>query len=157
MTIINAAICIWRLSSRRISSETGHYRWFWVYLLFAQLSISVPLCNRIFTAIMPMVAAGLIPDDPTLQPIRRLISLVRPFLVVHLCVLCCFNTFILPACDGAAWPPHLTPLIRATDRKEHILIGWLWGYLCDQSAGGSLESASQNQTPAHSSNTRAAL
>ncbi|KAA8584284.1 hypothetical protein FQN60_008069 [Etheostoma spectabile] len=29
----------------------------------------------IFTAIMPMVAAGLIPDDPTLQPIRRLISL----------------------------------------------------------------------------------
>ncbi|KAM9541086.1 RILP-like protein 1 isoform 5-T5 [Salvelinus alpinus] len=30
----------------------------------------------IFTAIMPMVAAGLIPDDPTLQPIRRLISLV---------------------------------------------------------------------------------
>ncbi|XP_072369666.1 RILP-like protein 1 isoform X2 [Scyliorhinus torazame] len=30
----------------------------------------------IFTAIMPMVAAGLIPDDPTLQPIRRLVSLV---------------------------------------------------------------------------------
>ncbi|KAM3873931.1 RILP-like protein 1 isoform 2-T2 [Diretmus argenteus] len=30
----------------------------------------------IFTAIMPMVAAGLISDDPTLQPIRRLISLV---------------------------------------------------------------------------------
>ncbi|XP_056322995.1 RILP-like protein 1 isoform X2 [Danio aesculapii] len=30
----------------------------------------------IFTAIMPMVAAGLIADDPTLQPIRRLISLV---------------------------------------------------------------------------------
>ncbi|KAG7498928.1 hypothetical protein JOB18_024535 [Solea senegalensis] len=30
----------------------------------------------IFTAIMPMVAAGLIPDDPTLQPIRRLSSLV---------------------------------------------------------------------------------
>ncbi|XP_069789609.1 RILP-like protein 1 isoform X2 [Narcine bancroftii] len=29
-----------------------------------------------FTAIMPMVAAGLIPDDPTLQPIRRLVSLV---------------------------------------------------------------------------------
>ncbi|XP_063000471.1 RILP-like protein 1 [Elgaria multicarinata webbii] len=29
-----------------------------------------------FTAIMPMVAAGLIPDDPTLQPIRRLMSLV---------------------------------------------------------------------------------
>uniref|UniRef100_A0A4W3J6L7 Rab interacting lysosomal protein like 1 n=1 Tax=Callorhinchus milii TaxID=7868 RepID=A0A4W3J6L7_CALMI len=33
----------------------------------------------IFTAIMPMVAAGLIPDDPTLQPIRRLVSLVGPF------------------------------------------------------------------------------
>ncbi|KAM8797655.1 RILP-like protein 1 isoform 2-T2 [Eudromia elegans] len=30
----------------------------------------------IFTAIMPMVAAGMIPDDPTLQPIRRLVSLV---------------------------------------------------------------------------------
>ncbi|XP_023121824.1 RILP-like protein 1 isoform X4 [Amphiprion ocellaris] len=30
----------------------------------------------IFTAIMPMVAAGLIPDDPTLQPIRCLMSLV---------------------------------------------------------------------------------
>ncbi|XP_055087638.1 RILP-like protein 1 isoform X3 [Periophthalmus magnuspinnatus] len=30
----------------------------------------------IFTAIMPMVAAGLIPDDPTLQPIRHLRSLV---------------------------------------------------------------------------------
>eukprot|EP00066_Takifugu_rubripes_P013786 XP_011603052.1 PREDICTED: RILP-like protein 1 isoform X2 [Takifugu rubripes] len=30
----------------------------------------------IFTAIMPMVAAGLIPDDPTLQPIRRLLSTV---------------------------------------------------------------------------------
>lgn len=39
-------------------------------------SRSLPLCNRIFTAIMPMVAAGLIPDDPTLQPIRRLVSLV---------------------------------------------------------------------------------
>ncbi|XP_043298110.1 RILP-like protein 1 isoform X4 [Cervus canadensis] len=30
----------------------------------------------IFTAIMPMVAAGLIIDDPTLQPVRRLVSLV---------------------------------------------------------------------------------
>lgn len=30
----------------------------------------------IFTAIMPMVAAGLIVDDPTLLPIRRLVSLV---------------------------------------------------------------------------------
>ncbi|XP_053180967.1 RILP-like protein 1 [Scomber japonicus] len=30
----------------------------------------------IFTAIMPMVAAGLISDDPTLLPIRRLVSLV---------------------------------------------------------------------------------
>ncbi|XP_006768811.1 PREDICTED: RILP-like protein 1 [Myotis davidii] len=30
----------------------------------------------IFTAIMPMVAAGLILDDPTLQPVRRLVSLV---------------------------------------------------------------------------------
>ncbi|XP_053726045.1 RILP-like protein 1 isoform X1 [Synchiropus splendidus] len=30
----------------------------------------------IFTAIMPMVAAGLLADDPTLLPIRRLISLV---------------------------------------------------------------------------------
>ncbi|KAK7125372.1 hypothetical protein R3I93_020902 [Phoxinus phoxinus] len=76
----------------------------------------------IFTAIMPMVAAGLIADDPTLQPIRRLISLVRPFGGSPLCSLL-FNTLILPACDGSAWPPHLTLLIRATDRKEHILIG----------------------------------
>ncbi|XP_053328127.1 RILP-like protein 1 isoform X3 [Spea bombifrons] len=30
----------------------------------------------LFTAIMPMVAAGLIADDPTLQPISRLVSLV---------------------------------------------------------------------------------
>ncbi|XP_057600335.1 RILP-like protein 1 isoform X3 [Hippopotamus amphibius kiboko] len=30
----------------------------------------------IFTAVMPMVAAGLIIDDPTLQPVRRLVSLV---------------------------------------------------------------------------------
>lgn len=30
----------------------------------------------IFTAIMPMVAAGLISDDPTLMPIRRLVSFV---------------------------------------------------------------------------------
>ncbi|XP_028910925.1 RILP-like protein 1 isoform X2 [Ornithorhynchus anatinus] len=30
----------------------------------------------IFTAIMPMVAAGLILDDPTLQPVRRLVSFV---------------------------------------------------------------------------------
>ncbi|XP_062930082.1 RILP-like protein 1 isoform X2 [Mobula hypostoma] len=30
----------------------------------------------IFTAIMPMVAAGLIPDDPTLQPLRRLVPLI---------------------------------------------------------------------------------
>ncbi len=51
------------------------------------ISISVPLCNRIFTAIMPMVAAGLISDDPTLQPIRRLISLVRPFGGSPLCSL----------------------------------------------------------------------
>lgn len=34
------------------------------------------LSIRMFTAIMPMVAAGLIADDPTLQPISRLISLV---------------------------------------------------------------------------------
>ncbi|XP_029961477.1 RILP-like protein 1 [Salarias fasciatus] len=49
---------------------------------------SPPLCSAsadqpesgirrlIFTAIMPMVAAGLIVDDPTLLPIRRLVSLV---------------------------------------------------------------------------------
>lgn len=32
--------------------------------------------GRLFTAVMPMVAAGLILDDPTLQPVRRLVSLV---------------------------------------------------------------------------------
>lgn len=40
---------------------------------------SVSVCTsltRIFTAIMPMVAAGLLLDDPTLQPVRRLVSLV---------------------------------------------------------------------------------
>lgn len=60
---------------------------------FAQLYVSVPFCNRIFTAIMPMVAAGLIADDPTLQPIRRLVSLVRPVFIVDLCVLF-FNTLL---------------------------------------------------------------
>ncbi|KAG7489978.1 hypothetical protein JOB18_025142 [Solea senegalensis] len=51
-------------------------------------SPSPPLCTNstdqpesgirrlIFTAIMPMVAAGLITDDPTLMPIRRLVSFV---------------------------------------------------------------------------------
>lgn len=79
-------------------------------------------------------------------------------LVVHLCVLCCFNTLSSLHVMELHGPliSH-SPLIRATDRKEHILIGWLWGYLCDQSAGGSLESASQNQSPAHSSNTSAVL
>lgn len=73
-------------------------------------------------------------------------------LVVHLCVLCCFNTLS----SLHVMELHAL-LIRATDCKEHILIGWLWGYLCDQSAEGSLESASQNQSPAHSSNTRATV
>ncbi|XP_055730906.1 RILP-like protein 1 isoform X4 [Salvelinus fontinalis] len=46
----------------------------------------------IFTAIMPMVAAGLISDDPTLQPIRHLISLVRPPpSLVGLCVTHCLS------------------------------------------------------------------
>ncbi|TRY93998.1 hypothetical protein DNTS_032819 [Danionella cerebrum] len=44
----------------------------------------------IFTAVMPMVAAGLIPDDPTLQPIRRLMSLVR---TSALCVGSLFSFF----------------------------------------------------------------
>lgn len=42
---------------------------------------------------MPMVAAGLIADDPTLQPIRRLVSLVRPFFHVDLRVLFLTLTF----------------------------------------------------------------
>lgn len=54
------------------------------YLFLFVLSLN--LCNRIFTAIMPMVAAGLIPDDPTLQPIRRLVSLVW-FSIWSLCQL----------------------------------------------------------------------
>lgn len=45
-------------------------------LLQSYLFCVCTLLPRIFTAIMPMVAAGLIPDDPTLQPIRRLVSLV---------------------------------------------------------------------------------
>lgn len=80
----------------------------------AQLSVSVPFCNRIFTAIMPMVAAGLIADDPTLQPIRRLVSLVRPFFIVDLCVLF-LTPYRTPACNsfylflfGTACPSLLT-------------------------------------------------
>lgn len=63
-----------------------------VYLFIpVYVCVCVPLCDRIFTAIMPMVAAGLIPDDPTLQPIRRLISLVRPLSLVGLCVTHCLS------------------------------------------------------------------
>uniref|UniRef100_A0A5F8ASV5 RILP-like protein 1 n=6 Tax=Macaca TaxID=9539 RepID=A0A5F8ASV5_MACMU len=40
----------------------------------------------IFTAIMPMVAAGLIIDDPTLQPVRRLVSLVGTVCVFGFCL-----------------------------------------------------------------------
>uniref|UniRef100_A0A670YVU4 RILP-like protein 1 n=1 Tax=Pseudonaja textilis TaxID=8673 RepID=A0A670YVU4_PSETE len=50
-------------------------------LLYYKRWVVIPLSQpdpgaKIFTAVMPMVAAGLIPDDPTLQPIRRLMSLV---------------------------------------------------------------------------------
>lgn len=49
---------------------------FFFPLLQSYLFCVCTFLTRIFTAIMPMVAAGLIPDDPTLQPIRRLVSLV---------------------------------------------------------------------------------
>lgn len=47
--------------------------------------------SRLFTAVMPMVAAGLILDDPTLQPVRRLVSLVGTVCVwgFVLGVFCC--------------------------------------------------------------------
>lgn len=41
-------------------------------------SLTFPCLDRIFTAIMPMVAAGLLQDDPTMLPIRRLRSFVWP-------------------------------------------------------------------------------
>uniref|UniRef100_A0A8C9FLZ0 Rab interacting lysosomal protein like 1 n=1 Tax=Pavo cristatus TaxID=9049 RepID=A0A8C9FLZ0_PAVCR len=63
----------------------------------------------IFTAIMPMVAAGLIPDDPTLQPIRRLVSLVGFFLNVW------YRVFLLHG-----------PLLTCT--AGCILIGCLWDH-----------------------------
>ncbi|XP_058387258.1 RILP-like protein 1 isoform X2 [Diceros bicornis minor] len=44
----------------------------------------------IFTAIMPMVAAGLIIDDPTLQPVRRLVSLVGT-VFFRFCLSCAFG------------------------------------------------------------------
>lgn len=52
---------------------------FFFPLLQSYLFCVCTFLTRIFTAIMPMVAAGLIPDDPTLQPIRRLVSLVGFF------------------------------------------------------------------------------
>uniref|UniRef100_A0A8B9BXP4 RILP-like protein 1 n=1 Tax=Anser brachyrhynchus TaxID=132585 RepID=A0A8B9BXP4_9AVES len=64
----------------------------------------------IFTAIMPMVAAGLIPDDPTLQPIRRLVSLVGIFFLNVW-----YRVFLL----------H-DPLLTCT--AGCILIGCLWDH-----------------------------
>lgn len=47
--------------------------------LYPRTSHFLSVVCRIFTAIMPMVAAGLISDDPTLMPIRRLVSFVWAF------------------------------------------------------------------------------
>ncbi|XP_072809505.1 RILP-like protein 1 isoform X2 [Vicugna pacos] len=52
----------------------------------------------IFTAIMPMVAAGLIIDDPTLQPVRRLVSLVGTMIFWFSFELCLWNV-----CCGYCW------------------------------------------------------
>ena len=81
-------------------------------------------CNRIFTAIMPMVAAGLIPDDPTLQPIRRLMSLVRlcPLVGFHVMI---FSTNEL-SCSMLACPGTRLLLTFSS------LVFWLairWGLL----------------------------
>uniref|UniRef100_A0A671G937 RILP-like protein 1 n=3 Tax=Rhinolophus ferrumequinum TaxID=59479 RepID=A0A671G937_RHIFE len=66
----------------------------------------------IFTAIMPMVAAGLIIDDPTLQPVRRLVSLVGTrffWFCFELCLwnVCCSYCWAGPSslATWAAWPP----------------------------------------------------
>ncbi|KAG8146098.1 hypothetical protein E2320_012499 [Naja naja] len=67
-----------------LQEELLYYkRWHWTKRRDRSVSAilnSKPLTQQesgikrlIFTAVMPMVAAGLIPDDPTLQPIRRLI------------------------------------------------------------------------------------
>lgn len=76
---------------------------------------SVSICTfltRIFTAIMPMVAAGLIIDDPTLQPVRRLVSLVGTrffWFCFELCLwnVCCSYCWAGPSslATWAAWPP----------------------------------------------------
>ena len=87
----------------------------WNVFVFHASSVfifSVSICTfltRIFTAIMPMVAAGLIIDDPTLQPVRRLVSLVGT-VCVSACVLSCAfgmcaEALPRPAC--LPWPLQL--------------------------------------------------
>ncbi|XP_060998041.1 RILP-like protein 1 isoform X2 [Dama dama] len=66
----------------------------------------------IFTAIMPMVAAGLIIDDPTLQPVRRLVSLVGTGFFSGFLLSCAFamsaaataGAGLSPLAPLAAWP-----------------------------------------------------
>uniref|UniRef100_A0A8C5LXA1 RILP-like protein 1 n=1 Tax=Leptobrachium leishanense TaxID=445787 RepID=A0A8C5LXA1_9ANUR len=60
-----------RLNESHTAFNSLHIFTSWLVCL-----LSMVVFSRIFTAIMPMVAAGLIADDPTLQPIRRLIALV---------------------------------------------------------------------------------
>lgn len=73
---------------------------------------------------MPMVAAGLILDDPTLQPVRRLVSLVGTVCVWGF-VLVFFSAvplewlwWLLPACPS--WPLRL--------HGRHLLVGISSGY-----------------------------
>lgn len=88
---------------------------------FYLLCLSAP-GSRLFTAVMPMVAAGLILDDPTLQPVRRLVSLVGTvFGVVILGFFCCaFRMAAVAAASLPSWPPRL--------HGSHLLFGISSGY-----------------------------
>lgn len=84
--------------------------------------------GRLFTAVMPMVAAGLILDDPTLQPVRRLVSLVGTVCVwgfVFVFLFCCASRMAVVAAaslsllaTSAAWP---------SPACWHL--EWVWGVI----------------------------
>lgn len=81
-----------RMNSQSDTDTVDHWGWqnmkYWplqslwyIWCFFSLFSFVwfFSVSCRIFTAIMPMVAAGLIADDPTLLPVRRLLSSIWPF------------------------------------------------------------------------------
>lgn len=71
------------------------------FYLLSVFIFSVSVCiflTRIFTAVMPMVAAGLIIDDPSLLPVRRLVPLVGTVFFWFGFGLCLRNV-----CCGCRW------------------------------------------------------